>query len=207
MPVNLIGHQGGASQETWLTYLRQVEQMSLHEIARVAEHKVKQEKSGEKTDPFLKLLLGLFDRVPYPLLSRAFDLAEKVAERPAMAELLFRQVEVTTVLSNVGASVRLEGGALFRSASMSPSPRLYYVGTVWGAAPIQDEVIAIDGEAKVRPMLPLLLVFDHRLIDGVLASRLFLAISRLLSDPARYLGEEGRAVAFDKESLRARGRS
>ena len=111
-----------------------------------------------------------------------------------MAEALFRVLPVTTVLSNVGAAIAPPEGVLFRGGAVSPPLRLAHVGTVWGTGMIQDEVIAVDGVPTVRPMLPVLLVFDHRLIDGVVAGRLALYFASLLREPVQTFGEDGSRV-------------
>ena len=40
---------------------------------------------------------------------------------------------------------------------------------------------------------PLMLIFDHRLIDGVAASKVMMHLSDILRHPAREFGEEGEA--------------
>ena len=57
--------------------------------------------------------------------------------------------------------------------------------------PVQDEVIPVDGRPEVRPVLPVILVFDHRLFDGVMASRLLTRFASMLQDPASVFGPDG----------------
>ena len=40
-------------------------------------------------------------------------------------------------------------------------------------------------------MLPVVLIFDHRLIDGVRASQLILRMRQILGDPAAVFGADG----------------
>lgn len=54
---------------------------------------------------------------------------------------------------------------------------------ILGTGRIEEKPIAVDGEVVVRPMLPLALSFDHRLIDGVAAGQFVARLKALLHDP------------------------
>lgn len=54
---------------------------------------------------------------------------------------------------------------------------------------IADKPVAIDGQVEVRPVLPLALSYDHRLIDGAAAGRFLSRLRALLADPALLLLE------------------
>ena len=57
-----------------------------------------------------------------------------------------------------------------------------------GNAGIQPEVIPIDGKPEVREVLPVMLTFGHRLIDGFKASELAFS-NALKSQEYFYCGE------------------
>ena len=65
------------------------------------------------------------------------------------------------------------------------------MGTFWGITGIQKEVIPIDGIPQIRPMLPIMFVFDHRLIDGFKASELSLELIKCFQNPEAYFGDDG----------------
>jgi pyruvate dehydrogenase E2 component (dihydrolipoamide acetyltransferase) len=46
---------------------------------------------------------------------------------------------------------------------------------------MRDEVVAVDGEAKVHRMLPLSLTFDHRAASGGEAARFLAVVMRDLA--------------------------
>ena len=114
-------------------------------------------------------------------------------QQPKFAERLYDVFPVTTALSNPGSTLPNDvDGILFRGASINLPLRLLHVGTFWGMSTIQKEVIPIDNVPTVRPMLPITLVFDHRLIDGVKASELLLSVCKCIQDPASIFGKDGR---------------
>ncbi|MFN7146670.1 MAG: 2-oxo acid dehydrogenase subunit E2 [Myxococcota bacterium] len=49
----------------------------------------------------------------------------------------------------------------------------------------------MDGAPAVRPMLPVLFQFDHRLVDGVLGARIATRFGAVLRDPASVFGPDG----------------
>jgi pyruvate dehydrogenase E2 component (dihydrolipoamide acetyltransferase) len=52
---------------------------------------------------------------------------------------------------------------------------------------IADRVVAVDGKAKVRPMMTLNLSSDHRVVDGARAARFLDDLAALIEDPMRLL--------------------
>lgn len=60
---------------------------------------------------------------------------------------------------------------------------------ILGLGAIADRPWAVNGKVKVRPVLPLALSFDHRLLDGAAAAGFMADVLRLLADPRRLLLE------------------
>ncbi len=117
-------------------------------------------------------------------------------QRPRLASHVYKLVPATTALTNPGAAVGAVGlkGAWFRGGAIQIPPRLVHVGTLWGLGAVQEEVVAVGGKVEVRPVLPVLFVFDHRLIDGVKATRLITRFVALLQDPVAAFGPLGEAA-------------
>lgn len=72
----------------------------------------------------------------------------------------------TLILSNFGTF----GGRYANPIVQPPTV------AILGAGRIRDEVVAIDGKAAVRPILPLSLTFDHRAVTGGEATRFLAAV-------------------------------
>jgi pyruvate dehydrogenase E2 component (dihydrolipoamide acetyltransferase) len=58
---------------------------------------------------------------------------------------------------------------------------------ILGTGKIMDMPLVIDGEIKVRKVLPLSLTFDHRAFDGAEAGRFMTDLKRYLEDPEKLL--------------------
>lgn len=55
---------------------------------------------------------------------------------------------------------------------------------ILGMARAAPKVVEIEGRLLSRPMLPLTLVYDHRVIDGAVGARFLASIKRQLEEPA-----------------------
>jgi len=53
---------------------------------------------------------------------------------------------------------------------------------------IVDRVVAVDGEMVIKPMMPLILTFDHRVIDGAAAAKFVFQIVELMENPYQLVG-------------------
>ena len=58
-----------------------------------------------------------------------------------------------------------------------------------GVGRITEKPVALNGELAIRPVLPLSLSFDHRLIDGAAGEQFAERLQQLLSNPDTLLLE------------------
>ena len=83
----------------------------------------------------------------------------------------------TFTLNNVGSF----GGSSGTPIINSPEVAILAVGK------LQDKAIVRDGAVVVRPMMPLTLSFDHRLIDGAMAGAFLARFKELVENPQQLL--------------------
>lgn len=193
MPVNLLGHEAGKSRELSIMAVEDVDRRSLRDIAREARKAVKEEREGRIQNPLVARLLPALEGTPRVVVHGALHAINQAMKVPPVARAFYQQVPVTTGLTNPGATLRASDGFQFRGGAMSVPNRLVHVSTIWGTAPLQEEVMPIGGEPTVVQAIPMILVFDHRVIDGVRAGRLVQAVADLIRDPEPIFGEDGRA--------------
>jgi 2-oxoglutarate dehydrogenase E2 component (dihydrolipoamide succinyltransferase) len=87
-----------------------------------------------------------------------------------------------------GGTFSISNGGVF--GSLLSTPILNPPQTaILGMHKIQDRVMAVDGEAKILPMMYLALSYDHRMIDGKEAVMFLVAIKELIEDPIRLILE------------------
>jgi pyruvate dehydrogenase E2 component (dihydrolipoamide acetyltransferase) len=60
---------------------------------------------------------------------------------------------------------------------------------ILGLSRTSQQQIIVDGEPRVRLMLPLSLSYDHRVINGADAARFIVKLASLLSDPFQLMSE------------------
>ena len=191
MPVNLLGHAGESGSELGMALVERLQVRSLRQISTATRSAVKEERAGRSSNPLIGVLKSLAKRSPQLVLDRALDALDASLRNPAIANQFYKSLPVTTGLTNPGAALADLPGAKFTGGAFSLPQKLLHVGTLWGVTPITDDVFAIDGQAVVRPALPVLLVFDHRLIDGVAAGRMLQFAFHVLQHPERWFGPDG----------------
>lgn len=194
MPVNLQGHQAGAHQEVGLAVVQRSDTMTLRGVAGACRGTVKAERGGKTANRLIRAVSGVADRLPYGVLARGLGLFHLATRNPLVATLLQQQLGFTTVVTNAGAPFGKLKGAQLRGVAMELPQRLFHLGTVWGISAVQDEVFPVDGVPVVCPALPVVLVFDHRLFDGVKAGQILIRFVEILQDPAAVLGPDGDAL-------------
>ncbi len=79
----------------------------------------------------------------------------------------------TFTITNIGSI-----GGLFSTPIINP-PDV----AILGVHRIRDMPVAINGEVKIRKILPLVLSFDHRVLDGAQAARFMNTLMEHLKDP------------------------
>ncbi|KAL6914579.1 hypothetical protein FSST1_012339 [Fusarium sambucinum] len=85
-----------------------------------------------------------------------------------------------------GGSFSISNPGIF--GSMFGTPVINYPqAAVFNMNGIRQEVVAINGEAVIRPMMYISLTYDHRLIDGREASAFLNTVKKYIEDPSRML--------------------
>ncbi|MDA9905076.1 2-oxoglutarate dehydrogenase complex dihydrolipoyllysine-residue succinyltransferase [Hyphomicrobiales bacterium] len=85
-----------------------------------------------------------------------------------------------------GGTFTISNGGVFGSLLSTPilnAPQT----AILGMHTIQDRVVVIEGEMKIRPMMYLALSYDHRLLDGKDAVAFLICIKEQLESPQRLL--------------------
>ncbi len=99
---------------------------------------------------------------------------EKLAEEARSRKIKLPDLKGNTfTITNIGSI-----GGLFSTPIINP-PDV----AILGVHRIRDMPVVIDGEIKIRKILPLVLSFDHRALDGAQAARFMNSLIDHLKDP------------------------
>jgi pyruvate dehydrogenase E2 component (dihydrolipoamide acetyltransferase) len=99
---------------------------------------------------------------------------EKLAEEARTRKIKLSDLKGNTfTITNIGSI-----GGLFSTPIINP-PDV----AILGVHRIRDMPVAINGEIKIRKILPLVLSFDHRVLDGAQAARFMNTLIDHLKDP------------------------
>lgn len=111
-----------------------------------------------------------------------FDLAVEIAELAQLTRSRKispdRLADGTFNITNFGSYGARMGTPIIKPPQVAIS----------GFGAIHDDVIAVDGQPAVRPVLPIITSTDHRVNDGEHLGTFVLTLAGLLGDPIRLLG-------------------
>ncbi len=103
---------------------------------------------------------------------------EKLAEEARSRKIKLPDLKGNTfTITNIGSI-----GGIFSTPIINP-PDV----AILGVHRIRDMPVVIDGEVKIRKILPLVLSFDHRVLDGAQAARFMNTLIDHLKDPDLFL--------------------
>lgn len=84
----------------------------------------------------------------------------------------------------MGATFTISNGGVYGSLMSTPIINPPQSG-ILGMHKIQERVMVVNGEMKIRPMMYLALSYDHRIIDGKEAVTFLVRVKELIEDPRR----------------------
>ncbi len=100
--------------------------------------------------------------------------AEKLAEESRTRKIKLADLKGNTfTITNIGSI-----GGIFSTPIINP-PDV----AILGVHRIRDMPVVVDGEVRVRKILPLVISFDHRALDGAQAARFMNTLIEHLKDP------------------------
>ena len=162
------------------TVVEAAENLSVAEIAKTLKRKSEKVRSGE--DKEIKKNLEAFKVLPWWMSRYYLNLASFLIyglnwnlSWLGIPKDPFGSVMIT----NVGSL-----GIDIAWAPLCPYTRVPLLLTV-GA--IKDKPWVVDGKVEVRPILPIAVTFDHRLIDGIHASQMAADFKKCFAEPEKYL--------------------
>lgn len=91
-----------------------------------------------------------------------------------------------TIPDLTGATFTISNGGVYGSLMSTPIINPPQSG-ILGMHKIQERVMVVNGEMKIRPMMYLALSYDHRIIDGKEAVTFLVRIKELIEDPRRLI--------------------
>lgn len=185
VPVRLSGDPS-ADDQTGMVVLHGVEEKTLAQIARETRERTSAERSGSVRAFGSAIGRRLAASAPSAA-ETAVELAASALSHPLGYRLLGPWATVSTGVTNVGAVFGLPGGARFRSVSLTMPNRLGHVASAFALAPASDAPVAEEGRVVVRRVLPIMMVVDHRAIDGYLMAKLGERLAEILLSPSELL--------------------
>ncbi len=156
--------------------VRQCDQKSLEEISEEIRDKVSKIKSGKKDD-FAKVTKTL-SMSPTFLIGWILRLMKFLNYTlniwiPALG----------TPRDAFGSGMVTSLGMMGIQRGLAPMLPFYPCPIIIAVGKLEDKAVVVNAEVVVQEVLPICVTFDHRLVDGVGAAKMFKALSEYIANP------------------------
>lgn len=159
--------------------VRECEKKTLLEIARDVRDKAADIRHN-KESPARKAL-NLFRVTPWTLVPWLIRLSS------FLQYTLNLNMEALGLPRDAFGSVMINSiGSLGQELAFAPLVPVSRVPCLVGPGKIVDRPVVVDGKVEVRPMMNICSTFDHRFMDGVLASKMGKRMQQILDDPTAH---------------------
>lgn len=152
------------------------QELSVSEIAEVFQKKVEKVRSGTESGVFAAK--NIIAKIPRFLRKPAFKFVKWWSIDLGLSLPLLKIPSDpfgSIMLTNIGTfGLRIGMVALFPIGKL---PAVITIGKVY------EKPVVINGEIKIRPVLPFTGTFDHRIVDGAQAGALATGVDRRLQNP------------------------
>lgn len=193
VPVRLDG-EAHTTDQTGMVVLHEVDTLGLADIARMTRARAASERKGSLSafgSAFARKLIG---RAPHRVTKAALDMLGGTLQSSLGVRALGSLACVSTGVTNVGAVFKMPEGARFRSASFTIPSKLGPMASVFALAPVSDAPVARAGRVEVAPVLPVVMIVDHRAIDGYLIAKAGESLAAALLAPEKLVGSSRRQL-------------
>jgi pyruvate dehydrogenase E2 component (dihydrolipoamide acetyltransferase) len=143
---------------------------------------MKQQKIIRHGHHHIGIATAVSDGLLVPVLRHAdqFTLLQLAAELSRLAEGAQERKLTPAELSGSTFTITNFGSFGMRSGTPLLNPPEV---AILGCGRIEEKPLVIQGQVEIRPVLPLALTFDHRLLDGTAAAKFLDHLKALLADP------------------------
>lgn len=134
----------------------------------------------------LRRSVSVTDRIPMPLMPLALWIQDVLSH-----DLRMRIPALGVFPDPFGAAMVTNIGSLGLDLALPPVPPISRCSLVIAMGLVQEKPWVVNGHVVARPILPLGVAVDHRVLDGAQASRLAKAFRAVMAEPARFFGPDG----------------
>lgn len=193
-PVNLVKKEWNpTANELGLVIVREADKKTLQDIAQNISGEAKNyanqgESSGGSTLILEEIVKFLYRYLPDSSLRLFFKGMSLFGHNRVLHDLMHEFIGISTMFTNLGSIIRTCSGAHYKAASFSVPDKLVHFSTCFGAGPLEKKPFVENDQIVIKSVIPMLIIFDHRIVDGFLISRFIEDFVKRLQQPESYFG-------------------
>lgn len=192
-PINLVKKAWNPSaNELGLAIVRSADEKKLPEVAKDISGEAKnyaQDNQGTGTTLILEEIVKfLYRYLPDSSLRLFFRGMSLFGHNRVLHDLMHEFIGISTMFTNLGSILRPCPGIHYKSGAFSIPDKLVHFATCFGAGPIEKKPFVENDQIVIKSVIPMMIIFDHRVVDGFLISRFIEDVVQRLQCPEAYFG-------------------
>lgn len=188
-PVNLITDKWNPKDsELGMAVIRNLENKNFEDIAgelSTVRKDYRDKGSFYFLEEIAKICVRLFPNFSIRFLLRGVSV---LSHNRYLYRLWEDVLATSTVVTNMGAVAPSKPGIRYRSVAFTPPDKMLYLSVCFGAGPVEERVIAENDQIVIQKTITMLIIFDHRVVDGFLMHRFIEDLGERILNPGKYYG-------------------
>ncbi len=186
-PINLVkkGWKPNNS-ELGVAIIRDADKKRLEEIAKEITGGVQEYQKGGSTLLIEEIAKFLYRYLPDFSLRLLFKSVSLLSHNRILHDLVHEFMGISTIFTNLGSILRPCPGVHYKSGGLTIPDRIVHFGTCFGAGPIEKKVFVENDQPVIKSVIPIMIIFDHRIIDGFLISHFIEDFAKRIQNPEKY---------------------
>jgi len=191
-PINLVKKEWNpGANELGVVIVRDAEKKTLEDIAQDISGSVKTYQKGGIILLLEEIVRFLYKYLPDISLRMFFRWVSMLGHNRILHDIMHEFMGMSTMFTNIGSVIRPCPGVHYKSAAFTIPDKLVHFSTCFGAGPLEKKVFVENDQPVIKSVIPMMIIFDHRIVDGFLISRFVEDFAQRLKQPELYYGMPG----------------
>jgi hypothetical protein len=186
-PMNLINSEWSPKKnELALILIHEADKKSLEQIATEVSSRRKGQQKRQGTYLLEEISKFLAQYIPNFSLRMLLNGLSLFGHNPHLYAMSQDFIGISTVFTNVGSIIEQKPGIHYKAVSFELPDKLIHFSTCFAAGPCGPKPFVENDQVVIHKVLPFMIIFDHRVVDGFLMNRFLEDLGARIYNPEKY---------------------
>lgn len=186
-PMNLVNDQWSPRKsELGVILIQQADKKDFQQIAGEVSSRRKGQQKRQGAYLLEEITKFLAQRIPDFSLRLFFQGISMFGHNRHLYAMSQDLIGISTIFTNVGSIIDQKPGIHYKSVSFELPDKLIHFSTCFAAGPCSPKVFVENNQSVIHNVLPFLIIFDHRVVDGFLMNRFLEDLGTRIYKPDQY---------------------